>query len=691
MLRKAVCGILLSILLFILMFLSAINIKPAKAEWTGTVYIRADGSIDPPDAPIHRDGNVYTLTDNITSSRNGIVVQRDNIIIDGAGYTLEGTGSEWSKGIDLSGKTNVTVQNAQIKNFYYGIYLFYSSNNSICGNNITENNHAGIWLYYSSNNSIVGNNVTENNWYGIYLFSSSNNSIIGNMITANKDYGIVLDYYSNNNEISENSILANGWDGVHLLYSRSNNIARNNIEANGRRTGLGAGLNVGSACYFNAIIGNNIQSNDPYGIFLSGAMDTLIVGNNISSNEYGFDFEEASYNIIYHNNIVGNAYPVYCYASTNTWDNGYPSGGNYWGNARLDLFNGVNQDIPGSDGIGDTPYVIDEYNTDKYPLKAPFSSFNVGIWDGLAYEVDIISNSTVSNFQFNLNQKNISFNVTGVDGGIGFSRVTIPKQLLWAEEEKWNITVNGEQVNYSVFLDESNSYLYFTYQHSTKTVRIEGTSVLTVYTLNITSGKGGTTDPTPGIYFYPVNIVVNVTALPNMGFSFDHWLLNGEVRTENPITIMIDKNYTLEAYFIDDISPELSDPWQDPSIDNVQPFQNVTVWVNVTDYGSGIKNVTLWYSLDNGTTWEPPINMTALPVPSGTAVTYEATIPGYENCTWITYKIIAYDNAGNNAIKDNNGYGYKYHVIPEFPSTTILLLMLTTLIATILSKRKPEH
>ncbi len=49
------------------------------------------------------------------------------------------------------------------------------------------------------------------------------------------------------------------------------------------------------------------------------------------------------------------------------------------------------------------------------------------------------------------------------------------------------------------------------------------------------------------------------------------------------------------------------------------------------------------------------------------AGTYQATIPGYENCTWVTYKIVVYDNAGNNATKSNNGYDYTYNVIPEFP------------------------
>ena len=58
--------------------------------------------------------------------------------------------------------------------------------------------------------------------------------------------------------------------------------------------------------------------------------------------------------------------------ASNTWDNGYPSGGNYWSDyTGNDSFSGPNQDLPGSDGIGDTPYNITGYtpnDQDRYPL-----------------------------------------------------------------------------------------------------------------------------------------------------------------------------------------------------------------------------------------------------------------------------------------------------------------------------------
>jgi hypothetical protein len=93
-------------LLLMAMFSLAFNVKPVKGEWTGTVYIRADGSIYPSDAPIITYDNVtYTLTGNITSNANGIVVERDNIAIDGKGFAIRCINSSlFNIGILLNGK-----------------------------------------------------------------------------------------------------------------------------------------------------------------------------------------------------------------------------------------------------------------------------------------------------------------------------------------------------------------------------------------------------------------------------------------------------------------------------------------------------------------------------------------------------------------------------------------------------------
>lgn len=101
-------------LLLVSMLTLAFDVQPVKAS--GTVYIRADGSIDPPTTAITTVDNVtYTLTDNISSDTDGIVIERNNTILDGAGYTLQG--STYGFGFYLDSLNNVTIQHTHITNF----------------------------------------------------------------------------------------------------------------------------------------------------------------------------------------------------------------------------------------------------------------------------------------------------------------------------------------------------------------------------------------------------------------------------------------------------------------------------------------------------------------------------------------------------------------------------------------------
>jgi len=114
----------------------------------------------------------------------------------------------------------------------------------------------------------------------------------------------------------------------------------------------------------------------------------VIVGNNITGNWLGIDTVGSSSNRIFHNNFINNNVDVYDPSwnyphntpSINIWDNGYPSGGNYWSNYKgTDLYSGIYQNETGSDGIGDTPYVFIVKNetvyTDYYPLMEPMEPY----------------------------------------------------------------------------------------------------------------------------------------------------------------------------------------------------------------------------------------------------------------------------------------------------------------------------
>jgi len=342
--------ILLLFLLLVSTIVLAHNVQPVKSNyvWTQTIYIQADGSIQPPTAPISTVDNVtYTLTDNIagnvTASSSAITIQRNNITIDGAGHTVQGITASLSEGVNMTGRNNVTIKNMKITAFYWGIYLSFSTNNNIVsGNNITAISGSGIELYAPGNNNIVsGNNIAANSGTGIELYSSGNNIVSGNNITANTWYGVYLGSYCSNNIVSGNNITANNYFGIYIGSHSSNN---------------------------------------------------SVSGNNIANNAEGIHLFSSSGNTIYHNNFVNNTSQVYSSGSTDVWDNGYPSGGNYWSDYNgTDKKSGLSQTLPGYDGIGDVPYIITGDNSDGYPLMQPLTGEGV-----LLVQTPTGSNVTVS-------------------------------------------------------------------------------------------------------------------------------------------------------------------------------------------------------------------------------------------------------------------------------------------------------
>jgi len=70
------------------------------------------------------------------------------------------------------------------------------------------------------------------------------------------------------------------------------------------------------------------------------------------------------------------------------------------------------------------------------------------------------------------------------------------------------------------------------------------------YTLTIVTVEGGTTDPEPGTYNYIANSTVQVIAIPNANYVFDHWKLDDvDVGSASSYTVTMDKNHTLTAVF----------------------------------------------------------------------------------------------------------------------------------------------
>jgi parallel beta-helix repeat protein len=386
--------VLLMPLMIVLINILGVAVKIERIEAGGTIYIKADGAVDPPTAPILNVGNVhYTLTADISDS---IVVERDNIVIDGAGYTIERVGEgnsieskgkvrmnlvprpeimpdgETVPGIDLSRRNNVTIEDTNIEGFDVGIYLYRSSSNVISGNNITDN-WCGVMLEESSeNNSIHGNNLTNNDssielrWScnynvisgnnvtnggsGIWVSGSCNfNSVSGNHIANNNATGLDL-YVSSNNDISGNNITANDSEGIRLESSYNNGIFENYI-VNNNYSGLAlffsddnsisgnhiANNDEGIALSYssnNSISGNDVRANNDTGMKLYDSSDNSVFGNEIrANNNYGIVLESSSNNSIYGNHVtaVSNQTGIRLYDSSTNGIYGNYVTDNPWG------------------------------------------------------------------------------------------------------------------------------------------------------------------------------------------------------------------------------------------------------------------------------------------------------------------------------------------------------------------------
>ncbi|MEM2567004.1 MAG: NosD domain-containing protein, partial [Candidatus Bathyarchaeia archaeon] len=286
------------------------------------------------------------------------LVNCTNIIVENLDLT--------SSGMIIAFTLNTTAKNNVITNSLVGIEIYNSSNIRILSNNI-EKSRLGVIVngYY---NYVLKNNVTANYFYGIAVGGSYNNISENNVIANGRGISIGGTY----NYACANNITKNG-EGI-LLGGTCNYIVGNNITANKD------GIYIGSSTS-NLIFGNIITKNSDYGVFLGDSSYNTIYGNNITKNTYGIYYGRSSDNKFYHNNLIDNARQIYDRAwdvdvqipkSTNVWNNWYPSGGNYWSDYKgVDKYNGPYQNISGSDGIGDTPYLIDKNNKDMYPLINP--------------------------------------------------------------------------------------------------------------------------------------------------------------------------------------------------------------------------------------------------------------------------------------------------------------------------------
>jgi parallel beta-helix repeat protein len=312
-------------LIIALLSLSAFRIQSIKSQYERNVTIKANGTVSPSTAPIEHNGNIYTLTADIIAS---ITLYRNDTVLNGAGHTvvtIEGPQSimvnhYWQ----ATTIADITIANFTVKNGYFGFNSIVNStivNNTISG----KTNYSGIGIGFAGGRGaqciIYGNTIT-NARTGITI-TGTNNRIFGNSI---EKCGTAISLKCADSEIYANYIsedtTALDLQGGHNLKIFQNHILNNN-----------------------------------FGVSCTNINGQLFSGNLI----YGNEFINVSENVI--NSAFMSPNPI------NTWDNGYA--GNYWSNYQSRYPNASEID---DSGIGDTPYVIDKDNIDRYPLLESISS-----------------------------------------------------------------------------------------------------------------------------------------------------------------------------------------------------------------------------------------------------------------------------------------------------------------------------
>lgn len=247
-------------------------------------------------------------------------------------------------GIKMYDCRDVTIQNNQLFDTYFGIYLQYGKNCIIRNNTTTayykeeQQSGNGIHCWKSDSILIEGNHIVGHR-DGIYFEFVMHSTIMGNYSEHNIRYGLHF-MYSNDDTYLSNTFFSNG-AGVAVMYSHGVHMLRNNFRENWGDAAYGLLLKEISDSY---IKGNQFNKNTS-GIYMEGVSRVKVLGNNFFNNGWAMKIQASCMEVdIARNNFMGNTFDVG--TNGNLVLNRFKN--NYW-----DKYDGY--DI-NKDHVGDIPY-----------------------------------------------------------------------------------------------------------------------------------------------------------------------------------------------------------------------------------------------------------------------------------------------------------------------------------------------
>jgi len=320
------------------------------------------------------------------------------------------------------------IENNTVSNAVVGIFGWASTNITVRRNLVYNCGLMGIHLDGGSSQCTITENIVTKNLEGIEIERSSKNVIEANSMLNNNaslvfnQCGILNVFRRNNMTSSQYNLIVRGYTLDSFMQDMDDsNIANNKVvyyltnlhdavvnpsaypnlgflavvnctnvtvrDFNVTRNGDGMLWAYSTNCTLKNIVLSGNRGLLPWGgLTFYQSSNNTITQNKLEANNYAVCLYHSDGNIFYHNSFIHNNRQVFSdfltpfsdescgYYSLNIWDDGYPSGGNFWSDyTGNDLYSGLSQDEIGSDGIGDTPYIIDDSNRDQYPLMNPWT------------------------------------------------------------------------------------------------------------------------------------------------------------------------------------------------------------------------------------------------------------------------------------------------------------------------------
>jgi nitrous oxidase accessory protein len=291
------------------------------------------------------------------------------ITVSGAGSTIRGFIVEHSgemlvdedSGILLKSNGNRLEQN-QLRDVLFGIYLFASEHNQIISNTIhgrllpdIGERGSGIHIWNAGDNAIIDNTILDAR-DGMYLQNAHDSTIRGNRVSDLR-YG--LHYMYSDDNVFEDNIFDHNVAGAAIMYSRNIQFRRNAFIHNRGFSSFGILFQGTDDC----LAEDNVIGDNEVGLFLEAHSHSIFRRNLIAGNDVALQvFSSAEANTFESNNFIANLSPLQIVGrSTTTHWNGAKAG-NYWSD-----YEGYDLD---ADGIGDIPYKIQnvfEHMEGNYP------------------------------------------------------------------------------------------------------------------------------------------------------------------------------------------------------------------------------------------------------------------------------------------------------------------------------------